>query len=100
VLAVDLEQPFRGCLFRREAGNSEDGFVFSFIALEVSPLPVDFEYLTTVREIEIVIENGRGRYGSDFKPAVRFVDCLEYRGEKRFPYQEVRCRLGVLSDCP
>jgi len=90
----DGEEGFgRGC-FWRQACDAKDGFIFDFAGFNMFPVPLDADYLATMREKHIIVNIRAGPYTSDFQTSVPLFDGLVLRGEKFSQGSGRRCHFS------
>lgn len=80
---VETEETCRARLLRGEAGEPLDDFYGCFILVDPSDFSAGREDLLQIGEVEVIIELGAGPDLADFEAAVRLIDGLVLRGEKR-----------------
>lgn len=83
VSPVEMEETGWIRLLRGEAGDPLDDFHGRFVLLDPGDFSPDGEDLSHMGEVEVIIEVVAGPDLADFEAAVRLIDGLVLRGEKR-----------------
>jgi len=92
VSTVEMEETNWIRLLRGEAGGPLDDFYSRLVLFDSGDFSPDREDLSHIGEVEVIIELGAGPDLADFKAAMRLIDGLVLRGEKRSGLR-LRCLL-------
>jgi hypothetical protein len=103
MLAVELQQVLGTCSCGIEAGQSEAQLACALstaqhVALKIRCDAFDAEYLTDMREVDVVVELGTGANVSDLDSTMALIDSRVLWGEKP-PGGGLECPRAALAGC-